>query len=128
MVIAHPDASGGSSSLLPLDAPTLTEDHQGVVTLPDLARAQELVDASGVVWHRRGGPVSDKRRRRLMPDLEVHVIHSYAGEIVEILPSEREAFWTAAELTMARSAYADFAAAEFKSERGGWLLAFEESC
>ena len=95
----------------------------------NLASVAEFTDAKGIVWRRRGTAyVDDKRLRKLLRDPAVRVLHDYIGDVTEVPPGEREAFWTSAQDSMAKNPHCDFVGSEFKNDAFEHLLVIHEYC
>lgn len=107
----------------------LAEPGSGQSTpIVNLAAQPTFTDRSGVVWTRQGGPIPDKRVRKLMHDLSVRVLHDYLGEVREVPAEEREAFWESAQELMRQSSYSQFTCSEFKDKEQAHLLVVHEDC
>ncbi|NYJ07832.1 hypothetical protein [Petropleomorpha daqingensis] len=104
-------------------------EPDGAREIPNLAAQERITDADGVVWRRRGRDfVDEKRLRKLLRDPAVRVVHDYLGEVADVPPDDRTAFWERALDLMARSAHSDFVAAEFTNESHAHLLVVHEYC
>jgi hypothetical protein len=101
----------------------------GARQISNLAAQAVFTDADGVVWRRRGQAcVDEKRLRRLLRDPSVRVLHDYLGEVTEVLPDDRAAFWQRAQDLMDRSPMSDFVGSEFKDDARAHLLVVHEYC
>lgn len=105
------------------------DDRPVVEEIPTFARMREYVDPDGVRWRRRGDRLLAGKDlgRRLRHD-ELQVLHHYMGELTQLPPDGREAFWSTAQASMRASTFSDFVGVEFRNEDGHRLLVVEESC
>lgn len=94
----------------------------------DLTRSRVIVDEDGVRWRRRGGPIDERRLRRLLADPQVRVVHKYLFDLVDVAPERRAAFWDEAQAKVRTSAYAELLGAEFVDEARRRLLVVVERC
>ena len=58
----------------------------------------------------------------------MRVLHDYLGNVSEVLPDDRTAFWQRAQDLMDRSPMSDFVASEFKDDAHAHLLVVHEHC
>ena len=94
-----------------------------------LDQVEVEADAVGVVWQRGGQAfVDEKRLRRLLRDPSVRVLHDYLGEVIEVRPDDRAAFWQHAQGLVDRSPMSDFVGSEFKDDARAHLLVVHEYC
>jgi len=91
------------------------------------------VDPDGVMWRRRGVATRETRVRQLLDRPDTRVVHTYAGDVLDVDLADRPALWhrIAPYLRGGRRVQGDhteFVTGEFHDDGGRRLLMIEEHC
>jgi hypothetical protein len=103
-------------------------DADGARTSLDVVTMREYVDDDGICWRRRGTLLEGKMLERRTRRPEIIVKRHHVGNVAEIRPEDRPAFWAAVQTRLAESRHAAILDAEFTDESGRHLVLIDESC